>query len=182
MWSTCAGGTAGRVWFTATLLWSGGLLAGPLVMAPVYRAFGSAVGDMGLLSVELIFALLPLAGLFVGLVGVARVRFANPARAATVFTALFFVAIAVCIALTPVHPVFAWLGLASAFRPAVAASVDALGVPTQAVVLGMYVAFDLLLCALAGLAADRLLPALRVGRAHDPVAPPRKGPTLRRGA
>lgn len=146
----------------AALLSVVAIAAAPLVMGPSYEVLQPRLGPMTLIVVEVLYALFidfPLTALYVGVLTVWLGPRRNPARSALAFVITFFALIGACIALAPVSDLLAYWALADTFPAAVAEAVQGLGSGTVALLLGGFVAFDLLLCASGGVVA-----ALLVGR------------------
>lgn len=136
------------------------IAAAPLVMGPSYEVLQPRLGPMTVIVVEVLYALFidfPLTALYVGLVTVWLGPRRNPARSALAFVVTFFALIGVCIALAPASGLLAYWALADTFPTAVAEAVDGLGVGTVGLLLGGFVAFDLLLCASGGMVAAMLV-------------------------
>lgn len=139
------------------------IAAAPLVMGPSYTALQPRLGPLTLIVVEVLYALFidfPLTAGYVAIVTLWLGPRRNPARSALGFVAVFFLLILACIALAPASPLLSYWALADTFPGAVAQAVGGLGAPTVGLLVGSFVAFDLLLCATAGVTADAL-----VGRA-----------------
>lgn len=133
-----------------------GLFMGPAIMTPAYRVLQPALGGMTLTAVEMLFAFLidfPLAAL--ASVVTCRViharRPADGALAGAFFLAVFIALIGVCLLLGPVNSFVDVLALGEVFPPAVASASAALGQGTLALLLVMFVLFDLVLCTLGGI-------------------------------
>ena len=134
-----------------------GLFMGPAIMTPAYRVLQPALGGMTLTAVEMLFAFLidfPLAAL--ASVVTCRViharRPADGALAGGFFLAVFIALIGVCLLFGPVNSFMNVLALGEVFPSAVASASAALGQGTLALLLVMFVLFDLVLCTLGGLA------------------------------
>ena len=134
-----------------------GLFMGPAIMTPAYRVLQPALGGMTLTAVEMLFAFLidfPLAAL--ASVVICRViharRPADGALAGAFFLAVFIALIGVCLLFGPVNSFVNVLALGEVFPSAVASASAALGQGTRALLLVMFVLFDLVLCTLGGVA------------------------------
>jgi len=169
-----------------------GLFMGPAIMTPAYRVLQPALGGMTLTAVEMLFAFLidfplaALASMVICWVIHAR-RPADGALAGAFFLVVFFALIGSCLLLGPVNSFVNVLALGEVFPSAVASASAALGQGTLALLLAMFVLFDLVLCTLGGLAGYFWAGALKRGEGRDevpsPAVAPASGPgvkTLRR--
>jgi hypothetical protein len=134
-----------------------GLFMGPAIMTPAYRVLQPALGGMTLTAVEMLFAFLidfPLAAL--ASVVICRVtharRPADGALAGAFFLTVFIALIGICLLLGPMSSLVNVLALGEVFPAAVASASAALGQETLALLLVMFVLFDLILCTLGGVA------------------------------
>ena len=134
-----------------------GLFMGPAIMTPAYRELQPALGGMTLTAVEMLFAFLidfPLAAL--ASMVICRIiqarRPADGALAGAFFLTVFMALIVSCLVLGPVSSFMNVLALGEVFPPAVASASAELGQGTLALLLVMFVLFDLVLCTLGGLA------------------------------
>ncbi len=130
------------------------IAAAPLVMGPAYAELQPRLGPMTLFIVEVIYALfidLPLTALFVALATLWAGPTRNPVRSALAFVATFFGLILLVIAAAPLNDVLAYWALADTFPAAVAEAQQALGQGTTALLVALFVAFDVVLCAAGGL-------------------------------
>jgi|GEM_PF-3959967 hypothetical protein len=137
--------------FTLSLL---AIAAAPVVMGPAYRQLQPTLGAMTLYLVEVLYALFidfPLTAVYVALSSLWAGPPRNPARSALGFVATFFSLILITIAAADLHPVLSYWALADTFPTAVAQAQADLGAPTAAVMLVLFVGFDLVLCAAGGL-------------------------------
>jgi hypothetical protein len=134
-----------------------GLFMGPAIMTPAYRELQPALGGMTLTAVEMLFAFLidfplaALASMVICWVIDAR-RPADGALAGAFFLAVFIALIGICLLFGPVNSFMNVLALGEVFPPAIASASAALGQGTLALLLVMFVLFDLALCTLGGLA------------------------------
>lgn len=134
-----------------------GLFMGPAIMTPAYRELQPALGGMTLTAVEMLFAFLidfplaALASMVICWVIHAR-RPAVGALAGAFFLAVFIALIGSCLLLGPMNSFVNVLALGEVFPSAVASASAALGQGTLALLLVMFVLFDLVLCTLGGLA------------------------------
>jgi len=134
-----------------------GLFMGPAIMTPAYRELQPALGGMTLTAVEMLFAFLidfplaALASMVICWVIDAR-RPADGALAGAFFLAVFIALIGICLLFGPVNSFVNVLALGEVFPSAIASASAALGQGTLALLLVMFVLFDLALCTLGGLA------------------------------
>jgi hypothetical protein len=134
-----------------------GLFMGPAIMTPAYRELQPALGGMTLTAVEMLFAFLidfPLAALASMVICwlIDARRPADGALAGAFFLAVFIALIGICLLLGPVNSFVNVLALGEVFPSAIASASAALGQGTLALLLVMFVIFDLVLCTLGGLA------------------------------
>jgi hypothetical protein len=128
--------------------------AAPAVMGPAYEQLQPRLGPMTLFLVEVLYALFidfPLTALYVVLATVWAGPARNPVRSALAFVATFFALILLVIAAAPLSDLLAYWALADTFPVAVAEARQALGQTTTALLLTLFVAFDVVLCAAGGL-------------------------------
>jgi hypothetical protein len=143
-----------------------GLPLGPLTMRPIYQQTSPALGGATLLVVEVLFALLidfPLATTASVLV-CGRRRSTKPTdgiRAALLALAVFFGAILVCLPIGNAVPGVGQLALQDVFPPAVSRAQATFGTPTLGILAVLFLAFDLTLGALGGLAGYHVADLIR---------------------
>jgi hypothetical protein len=151
-----------------------GLFMGPAIMTPAYRILQPALGGMTLTAVEMLFAFLidfplaALASMVICWVIHAR-RPADGALAGAFFLAVFVALIGICLLFGPVNSFVNVLALGEVFPSAVASASAALGQGTLALLLVMFVLFDLVLCTLGGLAGYFWAGALNRAGVRDEV-------------
>jgi hypothetical protein len=127
---------------------------------------------MTLTAVEMLFAFLidfplaALASMVICWVIDAR-RPADGALAGAFFLAVFIALIGICLLLGPVNSFVNVLALGEVFPSAIASASAALGQGTLALLLVMFVLFDLVLCTLGGLAGYFWAGALRARGASE---------------
>jgi hypothetical protein len=158
-----------------------GLFMGPAIMTPAYRVLQPALGGMTLTAVEMLFAFLidfplsALASMVICWVIHAR-RPADGALAGAFFLTVFIALIGTCLLLGPANSFVNVLALGEVFPSAVASASAALGQGTLALLLVMFMLFDLVLCTLGGLAGYFWAGALYGAEGRDqvpssPIAP-----------
>lgn len=138
-----------------------GLFLGPAVMRPSYQLMSPTFHATTLVWVELLFAFLidfPLTTV-VAAVTTAVTRSRDPRDAViagSLFLGMFFSLILMCVAIGARVPIIGDLALSDVFPSAVDSARDAFGTGPLAMIMMLYLLFDVTLCTLGALAGHWL--------------------------